>query len=683
MSAPKRFASALSVTAAIAGLVVAGSGGSAGAVVNGGSAGTVVKPQFTTVAGSVAPFVSHTRATGSVPASQRLSVQLWLAPRTAAAARFADAVSTPGSPAFRQFLSPDAYTARFAATRAAAGRAESWLRSAGFTAVTAGPDRSYVGGTAAASTVGKAFGVQLKTYRPSAAVNGGGYVLRSNDRPVSLPAWLARIVSGVTGLDNAALAGPLAGPGVTTKGSAAAGCSQYYGQHSQVGLPKHFGRTSFPTQICGYSAKQLRAAYGANMANTGKGQTIALPELGLDPDMRETLRDWAKASGLPKPSPSRYTQITAGKGCPAGTTPARTTQSGTAQAGGALAAGAVAGQSAASPEEELDVEAAYAIAPGAKELVVGGLACGGTDPITQALLNADQAILGGTGKRPLATIVANSWEDFGAPASVVSAAHNLMLQAAAEGVGMYFGSGDRSGVDPPASDPYAIAVGGTTLGIGRAGNRLFETGWSDGSLALHNGHWTTQGETGASGGGPATRWAQPAYQKGVVPAALARAAGHAGRYRSVPDISADGDPFTAMATGILATQPGQKPRFILTPVAGTSLATPLIAATVADAQQGSTAPFGFLNPVLYKLAGTSALHDAQPVTTMSPSLYRAIWCGTGVCHTSFLSLTDDQHISLASGFTGQVTLKGYDNMTGLGTPSGQHFITALREEENR
>ena len=33
------------------------------------------------------------------------------------------------------------------------------------------------------------------------------------------------------------------------------------------------------------------------------------------------------------------------------------------------------------------------------------------------------------------------------------------------------------------------------------------------------------------------------------------------------------------------------------------------------------------------------------------------------------------------GYTGQVTLKGYDNMTGIGTPNGQQFISALRRLE--
>jgi hypothetical protein len=33
------------------------------------------------------------------------------------------------------------------------------------------------------------------------------------------------------------------------------------------------------------------------------------------------------------------------------------------------------------------------------------------------------------------------------------------------------------------------------------------------------------------------------------------------------------------------------------------------------------------------------------------------------------------------GSKGQVTRKGYDNMTGIGTPRGQVFINALRKLE--
>jgi hypothetical protein len=43
-----------------------------------------------------------------------------------------------------------------------------------------------------------------------------------------------------------------------------------------------------------------------------------------------------------------------------------------------------------------------------------------------------------------------------------------------------------------------------------------------------------------------------------------------------------------------------------------------------------------------------------------------------------LTTNDDQSPSM-KGYTGQVTLPGYDNMTGLGVPNGQVFIKALRE----
>jgi hypothetical protein len=74
-------------------------------------------------------------------------------------------------------------------------------------------------------------------------------------------------------------------------------CSAYYGQHLQDALPAHSGRTSFPTRVYGYSARQLRAAYGATVTNTGKGQTIALVELAPpDPDDLLTCRTMPRSA---------------------------------------------------------------------------------------------------------------------------------------------------------------------------------------------------------------------------------------------------------------------------------------------------------------------------------------------------------------------------------------------------
>jgi subtilase family serine protease len=659
--------SAISAGLVVAGLAVAGTGGSAGAAVR---PALITPSAVTTVAGSLPPFTRDTRVTGPVPAAQRLMIQLWLQPKTAAATLFAQAVSTPGSSQFRHYLSPDAYATRFGAAPAAASAVESWLRAEGFTAVAADPERSYVQATATAATINQAFDVRLKLYQASATVNAGGYALRSNDRPVSLPATLASLVQGVTGLDNAAPVSPPETTAPTATAGTTAACSAYYGQHQQGGLPKYLGRTSFPTAICGYSAKQLRAAYGANLTNTGRGETIALVEQAPpDPDDLSILQDYAKVMGLPAPSKQRFAERSVGKGC--GNTTDGAEQSSV-------------GAEDPQVEEQMDVEAAYAMAPGANELVVAGASCGGIDPVSQGYLDADQAVLDGSGHHPLASIASNSWESGGEgqPASETKIEHAYLLQAAAEGVGMYFASGDYSGVNAPASDPYAIAVGGTTLGIGRTGNRLFETGWSTGLLADQKGRWVNQGEGGgAAGGGPSALWKQPAYQRGVVPAALSRDPGHGGQYRSAPDLSADADPATAMAVGEFSTAPGKKPVFYLTSGGGTSEATPLVAGLVAAAQQGSKVPFGFLNPVLYKLAGTSAFRDVLPLTATSPSLYRAMSCAVAFCDGKALLIFDVQSSNTSQGYTGQVTLKGYDNMTGLGTPNGQYFISALRRLE--
>ena len=140
---------------------------------------------------------------GAVPAAATLTIQFWLAPR-AAAASYAAAVSTPGNPLFRHFLSPAAYTARFGATPESAASVESWLKSQGFTGVGADLGRDYVQATAPVSTIDAALQVRLNYYRAGRAASAGSYPLRANDRPVSLPASIAGRVLGVTGLDNAA-----------------------------------------------------------------------------------------------------------------------------------------------------------------------------------------------------------------------------------------------------------------------------------------------------------------------------------------------------------------------------------------------------------------------------------------------------------------------------------------------
>ncbi|AEW99645.1 Peptidase S53 propeptide (plasmid) [Streptantibioticus cattleyicolor NRRL 8057 = DSM 46488] len=623
----------------------------AGAVV--GVPGTGQAAATAVVPGSVPSAVRAASVAGAVPASRELTVQVWLKPDLAGAAAFADAVATPGGPEFHHYLSPDAYTARFGPSAAHATALAAWLRSRHLTQVRIGSGRDYVSATGPVSAVQSAFGVRINQYRTTAA-DGTPTVIRSNDRDVSLPAALASDVIGVTGLNDVPPAVPrAAAPLPHGKAANAPTCSHYWAQHVRSFRPAYQGLTKASLPACGYSAAQIRAAYGATWTDTGKGQTVALTEDEAPEAMFRTLTEYARTNHLPAPKPSQFREIQGGKPCAAPSHHA-------------------AHAAPVNDEAEMDAEAVYAMAPDANQLMVVGQGC----DENQALLNAALTVLTGDGRHPSASIVSNSWQ---IPLGSVPerTVHAIALRAASEGVGMYFSSGDTSGLTVTDSDPYVTAVGGTTLGIGAAGNRVFETGWSSDYVSLDHGKWSSLGLS-AAGGGTSLVHGQPAYQKGVVPASMShvRVGKRTVIGRAVPDIAADADPDTGLLTGYTASDSNGKPGpYRTVPNAGTSLACPLVAGLIADAQQGRTSPFGFINPLLYRLAGTPAFHDVLPVTPATPQQNRAAYLPpTNPSDSPALDVFDSQR----HPDTNQVTAKGYDTMTGLGTPNGTAFLTALR-----
>jgi len=633
--------------ATLAGCVVA----AAGVVL--GTPGIARAASAIPVPGPAAPAVAPGVLVGPVPGSRQLTVQVWLAPDLAGAAAFADSVATPGSPAFHRYLSPDAYTARFGPSAGQAAAVTAWLTAEGLTRVHADSGRDWVSATGPVSRIESAFGVRIEEYRVTGA-DGEPAEIESNDRAVSVPASLAPAVLGVTGLDSAPPVTSATGP------ATAPSCSHYWAQHAKSFRPAYRGLTKASLPACGYSAGQVRAAYGATTAATGKGQTVALTEEEAPPAMLATLKDYAKGNRLPEPKAAQFKELQIATGGPCGASPAGASPAGAAQSG--FYPG----------EAQMDSEAVYAMAPGAAQLMVVGDGCNEV----QSLLDTALYVLTGNGARPRASIVSNSWGLL--PGEVpVQTVHAMDLRAAAEGVGMYFASGDTPGLSLTDSDPYATAVGGTTLGIGAKANRVFETGWSDDYASLDVGTWTDIGLGGGDGGGTSLVWEQPAYQKGVVPASMSRA--RVGKRtvtdRAVPDIAADGDPDTGILIGYIASGTDAHPGPYQTQVgAGTSLATPLVAGLVADAQQGQKSAFGFINPLLYRLAGTRALHDILPVTASMPQQDRDAWEPASPGVSPAVDVFDSQE----RAYTQQVTAKGYDTMTGIGTPNGTAFITGLR-----
>ena len=154
------------------------------------------------------------------------------------------------------------------------------------------------------------------------------------------------------------------------------------------------------------------------------------------------------------------------------------------------------------------------------------------------------------------------------------------------------------------------AVGGTALAVGKTNNYLFEQGWGTGKSVLTNGAWDPASPAYLYGGGGGTSrmFEQPNYQKGVVPASISQYFSST-PHRAVPDVAMVGDPNTGFLVGQSQTFPNGTIKYSEYRIGGTSLSSPLFAGLVAVADQVGQGSLGFLNPTIYKLAGTPAFHD--------------------------------------------------------------------------
>jgi subtilase family serine protease len=161
-------------------------------------------------------------------------------------------------------------------------------------------------------------------------------------------------------------------------------------------------------------------------------------------------------------------------------------------------------------------------------------------------------------------------------------------------------------------------------------------------------------------------FAEPAYQRGVVPNSIAH-----GR-RASPDIAMDGDPQTGMLVGETQTFPDGSVKYSEFRLGGTSLSSPLYAGIEALADQAAGHPHGFANPAIYRLTGSGVLHDIKghsPVPALVRVNYNnSIDASAGT--TVLLRSLDDEAQSLH-------LTPGWDNLTGVGSPSGPGYVSAL------
>jgi subtilase family serine protease len=566
-----------------------------------------------------------------VPSDTRMHVTVALRPRDASAlAAYARAVSTPGSAAYRRYLSPEQFARRFGAAPAQIDAVRRALRAHGLTPGAVSRGALSISVVASAARLERAFSVSLTRM----ALRGGRMAIRASAAP-AVPASLRGMVQSVVGLNTMAAPRPL-----LVRSRPGSGRAPLVRGHVATGGPQpcSAATAAAPGQQA-FTADQIASAYGFSglygAGDSGGGITVAVYE--LEPDDPADIAAYQSCYG----THATVSNVAVDEG--AGTGPG-------------------------SGEAALDIENLIGLAPNVNVLVYQGpnsnSGAPGSGPYDtfSAIVNQNRA-----------RVVTISWGQCEAMLGQTDAAaeNALFEQATVQGQSIVAASGDsgaedcdgsgavpqtQAAVDDPSSQPFVTGVGGTTLSA--LGPRPTESVWNSGGTILSG---TLQ--PGASGGGISSLWAMPTPQLNSAAALNVRTAqaagstcGHPGGLcREVPDVAADGDP----ASGYLIYWNG-KGEVTGEPagwqgIGGTSGASPLWAALLAltDASRAcSGAPVGFANPALYEAAGTSYATDFNDVTAGN---------------NDFTGTNGGRYAAAA----------GYDPATGLGTPNAASLAAAL------
>jgi kumamolisin len=409
----------------------------------------------------------------------------------------------------------------------------------------------------------------------SAGASSAPVEYRERQGPVLVPAELDDIVLAVLGLDDRAQAEPCVRRAEANRFAA-----------SDVAVRASGGRS--------FTAPQVGDCYTFPSGTDGSGQTLAIIELGGGFSSKD-LEMYFAALGIVPP------QVTA------------------------VGVDGAANDPASPAGRPASIEVAGALAPGATQLVYFA-------PDTdRGLLDAVSAAVHAD---PAPTAVCIGWAgpEKSWTGQAISALNEVLADAAALGVTVCVATGDggsgayqgdgQSYLYFPASSPYALACGGTSLVADTAtGSVRAETAWND----LDNG---------ATGGGVSDVFPMPAWQAA---AGVPVQAEGGGAGRGVPDVAANADP----ATGYLVVVDGRQ-----LVVGGTGTAAALWAALVCRLAQATGRRFGLLQPLLY--AGISP----------------------GVTTPGFRDIVTGDNGAYRAG-------PGWDACTGLGAPDGEALLRQL------
>jgi hypothetical protein len=500
---------------------------------------------------------------GAVPGAQVLHLEVGLTGRDPAGLdREVTAVSTPGSPQYRHYLTSAQYAAAYGPSPSEVWQVTTALRAEGLTVGTPSAGSNLLPVSGRAATVSSAFNTPLESIRLPGRITS-----LANTAAPQIPAALSGAITGIVGLSGLSLAHSMLLSQTSHAVAASAPATSHLAAHA-VGAPQACGGAAGAAATSAYTSTQLADIYGLSdlfaQGRTGLGQTIAVLE--FEQYSANDIATFESCYGLSNPVRSVTVDGTP-PGSPSGT-----------------------GESA------LDIELAAVNAPSSSLVVY--------QAPNQASGATSLDLLNRIASDDVAQTITTSWgvcEQDITPGNVQTE-HAIFARMAAQGQTMVAASGDEGSedcyqtdggtelaVDDPGSQPDVVSAGGTSLPGGAVGN---QTVWNNCGVANH-GSCQNNPSRGASGGGYSGVWSKPSWQPAA--AALGPATnrcGDAAGCRSVPDLSSSADPAHGVAAYFAAGGGWEV-------YGGTSAVAPAMAAFFADTNQGCAAPVGLVGPALY------------------------------------------------------------------------------------
>ncbi|HXA30661.1 MAG TPA: protease pro-enzyme activation domain-containing protein [Acidimicrobiales bacterium] len=557
------------------------------------------------------PTVAVGRASAIPTGAQRaplpasVPVTVVLASAHASALRtYALAVSTPGNPRYRHFLSSTQVRAQFGASPATLTAVRRWLGSAGMTVGPPSAGNLVLTATGPPATMSAAFRTTLTAYTTSSGQSRYGAATAPR-----VPAALAPVIQSVLGLGGepspsvAAIQTPAisaATPGVSATPVAAS--TQSASHRSPVpkacAAAQQAASATYDLPIGpshGTTAPQVATALGMSSlygrGDLGLGVTVAVVTGG---------GDYADSDiSFYRDCYGTHNQVTRVR----------------------IDGGYLGAQTLDDTEVTMDIETVMGLAPRANLRVYEA------PYFSPTFVLDDLAAIAQDNLAQVVTISYAACENQAAGDD--PAAENLVLQVmAVQGQTLLAASGDQGSqacvgqnalagqndftgtflsqlvVSDPASQPFATAVGGAYLPD--LTDPASATVWNNGPFSSYQGNTAT-------GGGLSQTWAMPTWQQKTKGNTnnLPAACGLTGTSpcREVPDVAGLADPRNGEVIYCTSTQcrqleakfPGSPPGWFLAD--GTSFATPQWAALVALADQGVPGRrVGLITPRLYQMA---------------------------------------------------------------------------------